>query len=251
MRHAVILVASSLCATVLQAQTASLKMRFVYDGAPPAAQQINVAPRFRPAGGAIPDERLLVDPVSKGIGNVVVYVYTGRGGSQLDLAPYEGKNRRLLADNIRFEPHILLAQAGDTLEVMNRGQNGHNLYLPFFNNPEIEFDLAPGKKNVIPLTKSEPAAIPVFGNIYPWMKAYLVILEHPFAGISDKDGAISVDGLPANTKLVFKVYHEAGLINQVKIKDVPMAWNRSRFELDLSPGDNDLGDVLVPGNALN
>lgn len=82
------------------------------------------------------------------------------------------------------------------------------------------------------------------------MKAYLVILDHPFASISNVDGEISTAGLPANTDLVFKVFHEAGRMHQVEIDNVPTVWNRSRFQLNLAPGLNDLGDILVPGDSL-
>mgnify|MGYP001175463528 CR=1 FL=1 len=250
MRLAVVVVGSLLFVTVLHAETASLKMRFVYDGAPPAPEQINVPLAMRPAGAAILNERLLVDPQSRGIRNIVVYVDTGRGRSKLDLPPYDGVKRQMSTANSRFEPHILLARAGDTLELSNRGLNSHNIAIAFFNNPARAFTLPPGKQHTIPLARPEPALMPVDCNNYPWMKAFLVILDHSFAAISDKDGAIVIGDLPANTHLTFKIYHEAGIINNVKINDSPTAWDRSRFELDLSSGVNDIGDILVPADAF-
>ncbi|EMI22707.1 putative secreted protein, partial [Rhodopirellula maiorica SM1] len=86
-------------ATNVHAESATLQMRFVFDGVPPPVNQINVLPALAPAGGPVLDERLLVDPVSKGIRNVVVYVYTGRGGSKLGPFPRSDKKHRLAMSN--------------------------------------------------------------------------------------------------------------------------------------------------------
>ncbi len=82
------------------------------------------------------------------------------------------------------------------------------------------------------------------------MRAYLVVLDHPFASVSGKDGILKIDGLPTNTKLIFRVFHEAGKIDQVTINEQNVVWARSRFDVDLAPGLNDLGEILIPENAL-
>ena len=237
-------------ATYADAETATLKMRFVFDGDPPPVKQINVAPAFAPAGGPILDERLLVDSASKGIRNVVVYAYAGRGGPKFPPFPHNGKRRRLTMLNARFDPHVLIAQAGDTLELVNRDPNQHNPNVHFFANQAQGMLMPPGNPRLVPMPRPEPAPIPVDCNIHPWMRAYVVVLDHPFAACSGSEGSISIAGLPANTNLTFRVFHEAGRIDHVAISGVETDWPRSRFNVDLVAGVNDLGDILVPSSLL-
>ena len=227
-------------------QTATLKMRFVLDGTPPPVGQINVAPPF----GPIIDERLLVDPKSRGIKNVLVYVYTGRGGSSINVPPGESRTRRLTMTNGRFEPHILIAQAGDTLELVERGPIRHNPNVQFFANTRQGILVPPGKPHLIPIPKPEPAPIPVVCNIHPWMRAYLVVLDHPYAAVSDSDGNLEIDGLPAGTSLTFRVFHEDNQLDRVNLSGIDTEWRRNRFDVELDTGVNDLGDVLIPAESL-
>ncbi len=231
-------------------QTATLQMRFVLDGAPPPVKQIDVAPAFAPAVGPIIDERLLVDPKSRGIKNILVYVYTGREGTKIEVPPRQNQRRRLTMANARFDPHILIAQAGDTLELVERGPNQHNPNLSFFANTPRGILIPPGRPNLIPLLKPEPAPIPVDCNIHPWMRAYVVVLDHPFAAVSDSDGNLKIAELPTDTSLTFRVFHEAGRIDHVKISGVDTDWRRSRFDIELAAGVNDLGDILIPPESL-
>ena len=242
---------SLLIGSVVYAETASLKMRFVLDGEAAIPTQINARPGVAPAGVPILNERILVDPISKGIQNVVVYVDTGRRGSKLDIAPYQGVKRQLVAANGRFDPHVLLTRAGDSLEVINRGPMGHNANIGFFKNPSRGFLVPPGKPIVIPLELSEPAPLPICCNIHPWMSATLLVLDHSFAAVSDSNGVIRIDGMPANTRLIFRVFHEAGQINEVEIDGQQTIWNDSRFAIEMVSGMNDLGDVLVPSASLS
>lgn len=250
MKQLLAVVVSLLLATVLQAESAWLKMRFVFDGDPPAPKQIVVPAQLAAAGIAVPDESLLVDSESKGIQNVVVYVTTGHQGTSQDLEPYKGVKRRLITRNGLFVPHVLLARAGDTLEMANGGPFAHSISIAFLNNPSVSPLRLRNASHVLSLDRPEPAPIPVECNIYPWMNARVVILDHSFAAISDERGEVFIAGLPSNTELVFKVYHERGRIEQVEFDGVASHWKRSQFQIKLSPGENDLGEILVPAAAF-
>lgn len=70
--HCALLLSSDLLAAD---EWAALKGRFVYDGAPPAAKFLNTSGKDSEtcAKHKIPDKSLLVDSVSKGIANVLVF----------------------------------------------------------------------------------------------------------------------------------------------------------------------------------
>lgn len=236
--------------TVAAAETGDLKIKFQYGGDVPAPMLIKVDKDVEFCGKhKLENERLIVNPANKGIQNVVVYVYTGRGGSKLDDVDPVNNTHTLANENCRFEPHIVIAQKGDTLKVTNPDAVGHNANLGFFNNKQQNFTIPAGQEKSVELEEDEPAPIPVDCNIHPWMKAYVVVLDHPFAAKSDENGELVIKGLPTG-ELVFRAYHEAGAIKEVEINGKEEEWSRSRFEIDIKPGMNDLGTVTIPADSL-
>lgn len=235
-----------LTAPVAIAEEASLTMRFVYDGVPPKPKPVFL----RGVPLIVQDEKLLVDQQTKGIRNIVVQLYTGRGGSEVDVPPHDGVRQKLLIRNGRFDPHVLLTQKGDSLEIDNQGALTHSVVLNFFRNPASIQLLKPGKSFSLELQQSEPAPIPVECNINPWMRGFVVVVDHPYAAVSDSDGRLKIEGLPADQELVFQVRHEAGRIDQVSLGGRDIRWPRSRFPILLDPGENDLGDILISPELL-
>ncbi len=235
----------------LAQETGDLKIRFEYGGDPPPTLLVKVDKDVEYCGRKdLNSETLVVNKENKGIKNVIVYVYTGRGGSDLEDVKPSNKTVTLANQDCRFEPHVVIAQTGDTLNVTNPDAVGHNANLGFFNNKQQNFTVAAGQEKSVPLEEDEPAPIPVICNIHPWMKAYIVVLDHPFAAASDENGELTIKGLPTG-KLTFRANHEAGSIKEVKIDGKDEEWSRSRFEIDIKPGLNDLGTVVIPADALS
>ncbi len=234
------------------AQTGDLKIRFEYggDAVTPAALDVKSDP-FCGTQGLV-NERLLVNPTNKGLANIIVYVYTGkRGGSKLP--EYEPSNNTLELANLkcRFEPHVVIMQTGDTLKVTNPDPVGHNANIGFFKNDAVNFLLPPMAEKSIVLKEAEPAPIPAQCNIHPWMISNVLVLEHPFAAKSDENGDLTIKGLPAGDKLIFRVWSEAGTIEKVNVAGKEEEWKSQRFEVEIKPGMNDMGTVVIPASALS
>jgi hypothetical protein len=238
-----------LLSTVIHAQDASLKMRFVFDGDAPAPKQFRIPRPIGPIGTLI-DERLLVDPSTNGIRNVVVFLDDKDGNVTRDMQPHESEQRQLTMRDYRFDPHVLVARAGDELELRNQGPSDYLLKFVFFENQQPNIHIAAGVSEFISPSNPERGPARVECAIHPWMSARLVILEHSFAAVSDEDGELTIEGLPAGKKLTFRVNHEAGRIDQVRFWGKKQNWSRNRLTLELQPGLNDLGDILVPAEAL-
>jgi len=253
MRFAMVVAALFVAAPVWSQETGTLKARFVYGGAAfkPAAVDVNKDKEFC---GKHPlfNERLLVDGESSGIQNVIFYVYTGRGGSKLPAQAATNATHVLANDKCRFEPRIVVMQAGDSLRITNPDAVGHNANLNFFANPAQNITIPPGAEKVVKVGKAEPAPIPVDCNIHPWMRAYVVSLDHPFAAVSDKNGSLEIKGLPAGEKLTFRLYHEAadGAIKEVMIDGKATELKKNMLELEIKPGMNDYGTISIPAAAL-
>ena len=138
----------------------------------------------------------------------------------------EGRRLGVHVVDCRFDPHIVVTQAGDTLKVTNPDPIGHNANLAFDNNKTVNFTIPAGQEKSVELVESEPRPIPVECNIHPWMKGYVLVLEHPFAAVSDEGGELTIPGLPAGKKLVFRVFHEAGAIKSVVMGGESVEWSR-------------------------
>lgn len=231
-------------------ETGTLKARFVYAGKAVQPAQLNFGGRA--AGVPITEERLLVHPEDNGIRNVVMHVYTGRGGSKLPNVIHKPRTVPLACRDFRFEPHVVQLQVGDKLEIKNQDQVGYNLNLNFFGNMAQNLPIASGATHVIPINGRQPGVIPIECNIRPWMRAYAVVLEHPFGDVSDEHGNIEITGLPAGERLAFRLYHEAaaGTIKEVTIDKAVVALRRNILEIGITPGMNDLGTITIPAEAL-
>jgi plastocyanin len=239
----------SLCA----AETGTLKVQFVYGGSAinPVAIDVNKDVEFC-GKFDLKNERLLINEANNGIQNVAFYVYTGRGGSKVDPPKAEPKTVVLANDKCRFEPHVVVVQVGDTLEITNPDSVGHNANLNFFANKAQNPTIPPGSSVKVAIEKPEPGVIPVVCNIHPWMLAHVVALDHPFAGVSDKDGMIEIKNLPAGQKLVFRISHEAadGGIKEVMMNGKSQTLSKNLVEVEIKPGMNDLGKITIPAGTL-
>lgn len=239
--------------SVAQAEeTGTLKMTFVYGGAPPVPEKIDVN-KDQAFCGKVPliDEKLVVNSENSGLKDVIFYVYTGRGGSKLPPFEPSDKTFELANDQCRFEPHVVLMQTGDTLKVTNPDEVGHNANMQFLANAPQNFQIPPGGEKSVQLEDAEPAPIPVECNIHPWMKAYVVVLEHPFVGVSNENGVLEIKGLPPG-ELEFRLFHEGatGSIKEVKIDGKKEKLSRNRISLKIKPGMNDLGKIEIPADSF-
>lgn len=254
MKAALSIVSLGIClvlSQVVHAETGDLKIRFEYAGSPFEPQPIDVN-KDKEFCGKFPlvNEKLIVNKDNKGIQNVIVYVYTGRGGSDLPEFPASDKTHELANLNCRFEPHIVIAQKGDTLKITNPDTVGHNANISFFKNEPVNLTIPPQQFKDVELKEAEPAPIPVACNIHPWMLAHVLVLDHPFAAKSDENGELVIKGLPAG-KLTFRAFAEAGSIKEVIIDGKKESWRSSRFDVEIKPGMNDMGTVVIPSDALS
>ena len=227
-------------------KTGTLKIQFKYRGDVPKIQPVaNAVGAFCGKAGVM-NETLIVNEANKGIQDVLVHVYTGRRGTKLPPQKPLDRILQLANKNCRFEPHVLITQVGDTLLVTNPDPVGHNVNIAFFNNRQSGVMVPVGGNLKIPLLKSEPAVVPAVCNIHPWMKAHLLVLDHPFAAASNKDGLLEIKDLPLG-KIVFRAWHEQGTFKkEIYINGKQEKWKSNRFEIDIKEGVNDLGVIEIP-----
>lgn len=234
-------------------ETGTLKARFIYAGeaVPPKPIEVNKDKEFCGKHSLV-DERMLVNAEDKGIRNVILQLYMGRKGYREPLEKRPTKTVTLKTEHCRFEPHVVVLQTGDTLEIVLGDAVGHNANLNFFANHPPTSTLPPFAKREITVEKAEPAPIPIDCNIHPWMRAYAVILDHPLVAVSDEHGNVVIEGIPTGRQLPFRLFHEAAdsAIPEVTINGKKVPLQRNILELEIAPGVNDFGTITIPADAL-
>ena len=187
--------------------------RAVFDGTRPAPGVIykkgaaDKDPSVCSASGDIPKEDLVVSE-SNGIANVFVFLDKAPAGFKA-VAPTEP----VLFDqqNCRFTTHALFAQVGQTVRLMNDDDVLHNTRCSGVRNGSLNNTVGKKDRTGIALVykRAEREPFPVKCDLHSWMSAYHLVLEHPFAAVSDAEGNFKIENLPAGT-YQFKVWHERG-----------------------------------------
>jgi hypothetical protein len=133
-----------------------------------------------------------------------------------DLQKSEKPKVQLKCDNSQFKPRILHVRTDQVVRFDSAdGVNYHVNVLPL-SNPPVGFITHAGQ-DPVERTFRKPESLPVSvkSDLYAWMQAYLVVTDHPYVAITDKDGRFRIEGLPAGEH-GFTVWHEqAGYIERL------------------------------------
>ncbi len=225
---------------------ATLTGRIVYDGTPPESKLIQPTKDPEVCGKhEIPDETLIVSE-DGGLANAIVTLRT----KNVEVAPSyaSAADEKVVLDNkdCRFVPHVALVQTGQEVSLINSDPVGHNSKIDPFLNPGIN-PILPAGGDPVNYHFDLPEAVPVHVgcNIHPWMGAWLLVRDNPYAAISDTDGKFTIKDLPAGEELEFAIWQEnPGWLRNASYKDGETG-KRGRFKITLKAGENDLGDIKV------
>ena len=177
------------------------------------------------AAQEVPDEKLVVNPTTKGIANVVIYLAKKPAKVHPDLA--NSKHKEVVFDqkNCRFIPHVMLVRTDQQVRVKSDDGVAHNTHTkPIKNNSENFILSANDRTGVLmkPITVVERAPVKISCDIHSWMAAYWVILDHSYAAVTDEQGNFEISNLPVGNH-DFMIWHEsAGWLDKkyaVTIKD--------------------------------
>lgn len=240
----VLLIAASSAALV---EAADLTGRFVFGGAVPAAQKLNIDKDVEAFGNlGLVDETLAVG-ADGGIANVVVYVRTE--GVAVTPEAEKAVAPKIEYDNKggRFIPRILPVWVGkQTLVIKNSDPVGHNSNLQPLGDTPINPLLTPNSSVEHQFGRKQNLPQPVGCNIHPWMKGYILPRDNPYATVSGADGKFELKNVPAGTELEFQVWHEKAGYLAAKPE-----WEKGRFMMTLKDGANDLGELKVDPALFN
>jgi hypothetical protein len=161
--------------------------------------------------GPLMPEDVIVNPKTRGIQNVVVWLRPANNARVApmppdsihpDLAAGKYKSKNLVIDQpcCQFVPRITLGREGDTLEVKNSSPINHNTKWSSSENGEFNVNIAPGQSYKLPNPlKFERTQIPFECSSHPWMKGQVRVFDHPYFALTDADGKFEIKNAPAGT----------------------------------------------------
>ncbi len=138
----------------------------------------------------------------------------------------------------RFEPHVVVMTTKQKLEIKNSDPVGHNSNVAMQTNPSPNPIIPAGQSVEIDLPKEESVPGKVGCNIHPWMGAWVIVRNDPYAAASNKDGVLTLKDLPAGQELEFQLWQErVGSLKDVEAPGIKVD-SKGRFKLKLTPDED-------------
>jgi len=138
-------------------------------------------------------------------GNSVVYVDTIAGRT------FPAPSQKPLIDQkaLKFNPAVLVVQAGTTVDFQNDDTVQHNVFWPSVGgNKKDAHNLGTWPKGEKRSFKfDQPGVVPLLCNVHPEMSGYIIVSPTPYYAQTDATGSFKIDNVP-DGKYTVVAWHE-------------------------------------------
>jgi hypothetical protein len=195
------------------------------------------------------DESLVVDPESHGIRYVAVWIDSrDEVPVHPDLQSLPGKPPVLDNRNCRFEPHMMAVRTGQEFQIANSDEIAHNAAVYVRRNQPFSIVIDQSQPLVRSFQKPESFPVRVECSIHAWMRAYLLICDHPYAVVTDADGRFELRNVPAGDWQLHFWHERPGHLKSLTLNGRTETLDRGRLSITVTGGEETkLGTIKVPG----
>lgn len=185
-----------------------------FTGAAVEQQKLPVTVDHHVCGKEKDAEDLVLSP-EKGLRNVVVSLQPPPPGAKGPVVP---PVVQMDQQQCVFVPRVVVVPVGGTVEFLNTDRLLHNLHSVSTANPI--FNRTQPRGRTIPLVLKKPEIIRVDCDLHPWMRAWVVVAEHPFYAVTNDQGEFSLDNVPPG-EYTLQLWHESlgAMTMTVTVKD--------------------------------
>jgi hypothetical protein len=223
----------------------TIKGRLVWGGDDVPAQAVSQAvgkaekdPTVCAKTAPILKHDLEVDPKTKGIRYGFAYVFRPKGANPEALKALVAEHPKVVMDqkNCDFIPYSLALTKDQKIVFKSSDDTAHNVNLTAFANQGFNVNVPPkGELEKSLIAENRP--ITVACNIHPWMHGFVMVFDHPFFAVTDKDGSFEIKGVPAGTQNV--------VVWQEKVGYVTPGFGRGKPVEVKANGVVDLGEIKL------
>lgn len=189
----------------------------------------------------VPNESAVVDPASKGVANVVVWIASKPAKIHPDLAKSAKPIVEFDQKGCRFLPHVLLVRTDQKVKVLSDDNISHNTHTWPRANKQENFIVAPKDRVgvVVPsVSIKEKTPTKVTCDIHPWMEAYWLILDHPYSAVTNAKGEFEIANLPVGE-------------HELKVWQEKIGWVEKSMKITVKAGTTELPKMTIAGSELN
>jgi hypothetical protein len=183
------------------AAAGAIKGTVVLKGAAPESKKIAVTIDQYVCGKEKNPEDLVLSPQG-GIRSAVVWVDKPPPTAIGDPLP---STMSMDQKECMFEPRVVIVPAGGKIDFLNSDRLLHNLHATPTAN--AAFNRTQPKGRTITIAFSHPEIIRVTCDLHSWMRAWVVVADHPFYALTNAAGEFELRGLPAG-RYTLKVWQE-------------------------------------------
>jgi plastocyanin len=202
--------------------TGSITGAIRYTGVIPPSQRITLTD-----GSLLMHNDVVVDAKTKGLRDVVVLL------DWKEKTPLDAKAKPVVVDqrDLLFVPRVITVQAGRKVRFENNdsfnhcvgaksviAENSFNVTTPAGQPYEHQF-------------KAQKNPIPIDCALHSWMRAWIIVAEHPYHAVTDARGAFRIDGVPAGKHKLLLIHPETNYRDAItidvqagKTADVAVEW---------------------------
>jgi hypothetical protein len=209
-------------------------------GAPPPTAFQPVTQDNEICGREVGVTRLSVGPQG-GVGRAFVYLENAPATQPLQASAVVPIEQSKCA----YAPYAVQIPLGTKLEVVNGDPILHNVHARLITEQGLQtiFNIAQPVKDQrtlvdLPLTRPGIVALSCEAG-HPWMTAYILVADHPYAAVTGEDGRFVIEGVPPGSYRI-RMWHEG-----VRLTNVFPSLQRYEYE----PPYEVTRDIVVPAEG--
>jgi hypothetical protein len=128
--------------------------------------------------------------------NVVVWIQKPNHNHEIPSTPIQ-----LDQKGCQYIPHVTGIMKGQDMIIKNSDRTLHNIHSMSKINSNFNFAMPAKSDNQKKSFSKNEDPFYIKCDVHPWMKSWVVILDHPYWGVTDQDGnySINLDSLEAGT----------------------------------------------------
>lgn len=239
--------------TAQDAAWGTLRGRFLFEGPLPAIEKLQIERDSEVCGlTGLVDESLVIHQENRGLQNVILWL---ESKTPVPVHPDYLNNapKPALLDNkgCRFEPRVVQLRTGQTLELRNSDPVAHNAAAWLKRSTPFNEVIPIGQSTQRIIRKAETLPARVDCSIHAWMRAWLVVLDHPYSAVTDKDGRFELTNVPAGQWRIRMWHERPGNLTELEQDGRPQILDKGALTLTIpADGELNLGDLKLTATQL-